>query len=396
MDLPQELIDAIIDAVVGDLGLFQDPWLVDNTPQVLDTLKSCALVARAFVRPCQSYIFHGITISDDARLPPLIFSTLLMESPHLALYIRAIYFEYSIAEDAENIESMQYILASAKNLERLDIYPDPPSQMVSWQAYPKPVRTSFESAFALPHLRHITLWYSHFSDASELQTLLKESTSLKTLVLRSITFGASSSEATPELPPTESSPRVVLDSLQLYFLDAVQVQDLLDSFVAIDITHLRFLYLHNTPMNALFRVNAATIQHLRIRAYQPDAFINATVDAGALTGAHNLQTLDLKVPFLPTLNRMLRILGSFSQLMCLHTILVRVSQNSRQADWEQLDELLGVAGDLPALGEVHVFSGSQFDDPHPEDILRAWMPMLAGRDVLRIHGNNSLHSLSDP
>ncbi|KAF7351450.1 hypothetical protein MSAN_01577100 [Mycena sanguinolenta] len=368
MSLPQELINAIIDAVVSDLDLAQDPWIVDNTPEVLDTLKSCALVARAFVCPCQIYIFHGITISDDAHLPPLVFSTLLMESPHLASHIRAIYFEYSVGAEPENVEPMKHILASATNLERLDIYPEAPSQSVVWSQYPEPVRTAFASAFALPYLRHITLWYSHFNDASELQLLLRESFSLKTLVLRSLTFGSTEEAEIPEAP--SPPPRC----------------ELLHSFTAIDITRLRTLYLHNSPMNTLLRVNAPTIQELRIRAYYPEALLDASVDADALSAAHNLQTLDLKVPFLSTLNKMLRMLGTLSQLTRLRSISVMVSQRTLQADWEELDGLLGVVGDLPALEEVNVFSGSQFEEPHPEALLRTWMPALTGRNVLRIHG----------
>ncbi|KAJ6487619.1 hypothetical protein C8R45DRAFT_1213692 [Mycena sanguinolenta] len=384
MSLPQELIDAIIDAVVGDLDLSQDPWIVDNTSEVLGTLKSCALVTRAFVRPCQVYIFHGITISDrdDVRLPPLVLSTLLSESPHLALHIRAIYFEYSVAADAENVEPMKHILASASNMERLDLYPDTTSQSVVWSQYPGPMRTAFASAFALPYLRHITLWYSHFNDASELQFLLRESFSLKTLVLRSITFEPSERA---EISKTSSPPRVVLDSLHLYFFDAEQVQELLHSFTAIDITRLRTLYLHNSPMKTLLRVNAPTIRELKIRAYYPEALLDASVDADALSAAHNLQTLDLKVPFLSTLNKMLRKLGNLSQLTRLRSISVTVSQRTLQADWAELDGLLGV-DDLPALKEVNVFSGSQFEEPHPEALLRTWMPTLTGRNVLRILG----------
>jgi hypothetical protein len=105
----------------------------------------------------------------------------------------------------------------------------------------------------------------------------------------------------------------------------------------------------------------------------------------ALAGAHHLQALDLKLPFLPSLNKMLRMFGSLDHLTRLHTISVTVSQQTDQADWQELDRLLGVLSDLPALAEVNIFSGSEWDKPHPESLLRAWMPTLAGRDVLRVH-----------
>jgi hypothetical protein len=55
-------------------------------------------------------------------------------------------------------------------------------------------------------------------------------------------------------------------------------------------------------------------------------------------------------------------------------------------EWSELDGLLGK---LPALGELHVYSGSQMapKEPYEEELLKAWMPVLAGRNVLRIHDN---------
>jgi hypothetical protein len=92
---------------------------------------------------------------------------------------------------------------------------------------------------------------------------------------------------------------------------------------------------------------------------------------------------------LSSLIRIARILGPFGHLARLRTISVAVSQKTHQADWTVLDDLLSVVGDLPALREVNIFSGSQFEVPDPEPLLRAWMPTLAGRDVLRVHGKHS-------
>ncbi|KAJ6583060.1 hypothetical protein DFH09DRAFT_1360328 [Mycena vulgaris] len=394
MDLPQELIDSIVDAIVEGLDLVQDPWIVDNTVDVLESLRSCALVAHAFVRPCQIYIFHGLTLSDDERLPPELFSGLFAKSPHLASYVRALYFEYKAVE--EDLEPIMHILGSITNLTRLDIYPHPESM---WQSYPAPLRAAFLAAFALPSMHHITLWYFCFEDASELQTLLNGSASLKTLVLRSVTFGTTEPVESLEMS-AEASPRVVLDSLQMYFLDAAHVRAMLDSFTVVDITRLRTLYLHNTPMQSLLTVNAPTIQHLKVRAYYSgtqsvphathahhpaDMFLDETVEADALAGAHCLQSLDLKVPFLPSLSKMVRIFGSLDHLTSLRTVSVSVSQKTHQAEWRELDGLLS---ELPALTDVHVYSASHWTpmEWHPEPPARTWMPVLARRDVLRIHG----------
>ncbi|KAJ6557840.1 hypothetical protein B0H19DRAFT_1290995, partial [Mycena capillaripes] len=230
-----------------------------------------------------------------------------------------------------------------------------------------------------PYLRHITLWSLEFEDALELQTLLEDSTSLKTLVLRSVMFG---NTEPPEPIEQPSPPQVVLDSLQLYFLDAAQLQALLDSFTSIDITRLRSLYLHNTPMNSLVRVNAPTIQRINIRAYYPDMFLNRAIDPEALADAHDLEELDLNMPFLTSLNRVLRMFGSLVHLTRLRTISVTVSQTS-EGEWQALDGLLGAEGDLPALEKVNIYLVDE--NPHPGPLLRKWMPALTGRGVLHIH-----------
>ncbi|KAJ6558090.1 hypothetical protein B0H19DRAFT_1261644 [Mycena capillaripes] len=387
MELPQELIEVIIDAVVSDLDLTEEPWIIHKTPDVLETLRACALAAQAFLRPCQMYIFHGIAICDEARIPPPLFSTLLLQSPHLASYVRALYFEFSSEPRAlvvdEHLEAISHILTSATNLERLDVSSKETGYYVFFE---EPPGDAFLAAFSLPYLRHLTLWNLYFTDASALQAHLEVCTSLKTLVLRSLDFDGSDN-AEPVERPTEPSdsvspPRVVLDALHLYFLAPTQVQDLVDSFnTVVDITHLRSLYLHNTPMNTLLRVNAATIQRLTIRAYFTDELLDEAIDPDALADAHDLQALDLQLPFLPSLNRLLRRLGSLGHLMCLRTVSVTVSQKTQPAEWQALDELLDAA---PALAEVNIYSGSRWgwdpDEPQPE-----WMPALAGRDVLRIH-----------
>ncbi|KAJ7443871.1 hypothetical protein FB451DRAFT_1295263 [Mycena latifolia] len=316
MDLPQELIDSIVDAIVDDVDLAQDPWIIDNTVDVLETLKSCALVAHAFVRPCQAYIFHGLTLSDDERITPEALSDPFVASPHLASHVRALYFEYRAA--AEHLEPITDILASMTNLARIDIYPDLEG---AWQG---------------------------------------ESTGLKTLVLRSITFATTEPAESLEVPPEAPPPRVVLDSLQLYFLSAPHVQAMLDA------------------------LNASSIQHVKIRAYYSDLFLAETVDVDAFAGAYGLQSLDLKVPFLPSLSKMVQLFGSFDHLVRLRTVCVTVSQKTYPTEWQELDGLLG---ELPALGDVNVYSGSQWTpgEPHEEALMRAWMPVLAGRDVLRIH-----------
>jgi hypothetical protein len=406
MKLPQELVDWIIDAVVSDLDLAENPWSILRTPDVLQTLRACSLVAQPFVRRSQIHIFHGIAIEKSDTLPTLeLFSTILLQRPHLAPYVRALDFEFRSLEFDFHLRDIPHILTSVTNLERLDVRPEKIDNRFLDGGV---IRQAFLTAFALPYLRHLTIWHCHFDSALTLQAHFGESTSLKTLALRSIDFddhryraalpAQPSTFPPPAKPSTSPPPRVVLDTLKLFFLDAAQVQEMLDVFTVIDITHLRSLCLDNTPMNSLLRVNAATLQRLKIGSYFPgtgrvpptnrnalidpngtDEILDEAIDPGALTGVHGLQALDLQLPSLASLNRVLRRLGYLGDLMRLSTVTITVSDKTQPAEWQALDALLDSA---PALAEVTIYSGSRWipDEPEP-----AWLPMLASRDVLRIH-----------
>ncbi|KAJ6583036.1 hypothetical protein DFH09DRAFT_1360314 [Mycena vulgaris] len=373
MDLPQELIDSIIDAIVDAVDLAQDLWLTDKAVDVLATLRSCSLAARTFVCPCQAHIFRRITLSEEGRISPELFSHVCATLPHLASYVRALCFEYT--ETEERLESFMHILESLKNLIRLELHPH---SKYEWQSYPAPLRAVFLAAFALPSIRHITLRNLHFAHAPQLQTVLSESAGLKTLVLGSDTFGIVELVESPQVYP-EVYPRVILDSLQIHFLDAAHVQAIMNSFTAVDITGLRSLYLHNTSAESLLKANAPSIQHLKLHAYYSDMFLAETVDA--LAGALQLQSLEFITPSLSSISRMVRIFGPLDHLASLRTLCITVSAKTHAVGWRDLDKLLG---ELPALAELHVYSRSP-GEPHPEPILQRWMPLLAPRGVLRLH-----------
>ncbi|KAJ7640813.1 hypothetical protein DFH06DRAFT_1052520 [Mycena polygramma] len=382
MDLPQELIDAIIDAVVAHADLVEKPWVVNENPDVLENLRACALVAHAFVRPCQTYLFHGITLCDGA-LPRL--STLFKQSPLLARYVRALDFDCSHWGD-EHLEPIVDILASVTNLERLYIHPSYSRPLRSG-----PIRDTILSAFTLPYLHHLSLRFICFEDAFELHACLAACTGLKTLVLHSIEFNDApiksdivESSGDPRIQRASKPPslQIVLESLQLSWLSGTQVQALLDAFTVVEVNRLRALRLHHTPMGALLRINTATIQRLAIRTYftqyADEAVLGQFIDQDALTAAHGLRALELVMLSLPQLATTLRRLRP-RQHTSLRTVSVQVSLATQPAEWQVLDALLD---EVPALAEVYVYSRSpeDFDKPQPE-----WMPSLAARGVLRIN-----------
>ncbi|KAF7288182.1 hypothetical protein HMN09_01417600 [Mycena chlorophos] len=381
-DLPQELIDAIIYALVAPLDLDSDPWAVESdapaAPAIFSALRACSLVAHAFARPCQEYLFHGIVLDDDGANTRL--TDVLNTSPHLGGYVRAVFVE------SGPTQSIRDVLRATTNIIRLDISPNPPEPLanVPWT---DEFAAVFGPSLAQQGLQHVTLWSFEFRNAKQLENLLLPNPALKTLVLRLLRFTETEADVDND---EDGEPLVNLQRLDLYFFDASTIDALLAGFKRIDLTKLRSLYLHNTPMSSLVEANSATLEVLRIRAYYPDISLNENVAENALAEASKLLVLDLYLPFLPSLKRMLHRLGTLSGLSHLHTVIISVSQKTGVAEWTELDQLLGVVGgDLPALKQVRIYSGSKYDQPHPKEVMHEAMPVLSSRGVLRLLGPNN-------
>ncbi|KAJ6583063.1 hypothetical protein DFH09DRAFT_1145224, partial [Mycena vulgaris] len=118
--LPQELIDAIIDEF--------DISLTDKEGRFLDrkTLRSCALVARAFTRPSQGKLFSMVNLQPkdvyggqplDERSRP--FSKLLSSTPHIGPYVRTLILSYRCGRSY----SLEHILSSLPKLRSLSLHP---------------------------------------------------------------------------------------------------------------------------------------------------------------------------------------------------------------------------------------------------------------------------------
>ncbi|KAJ6511912.1 hypothetical protein C8R47DRAFT_1092705 [Mycena vitilis] len=387
MELPLELIESIIDALAS--GIAQDPWILDKSPDILTTLRACALAARGLVCRSQLHIFSGITLCGDDQIPPPRLSTVLTDSPHLASYVRALYFGSITLLKESMAASIAHILSSVTNLERLSIFP-PTRQLI-----PGPVRDAFLPAFTLPHLRHLSLMDFYFEDVFELQDRLGGCPSLKSLMMHSINF-VRDVDSTQHVKLSAYPPRIVLETLHLWYLDERLLQLILDTFTVVDIAHTRWLQLRAISIGSVLAVNAATVQCLEIDIEGGSVVLSLVcpsvllisrgtddniVPANALANTHALQTLKLAIFSLPELNVLVRKLGHLGHLYNLRTVSVLVSlYPTEPAEWQELDALLDTA---PALAEVNVYSGWQDipDEPEPE-----FMPALAARGVLRIKG----------
>ncbi|KAJ7663485.1 hypothetical protein B0H17DRAFT_1211658 [Mycena rosella] len=150
-------------------------------------LRSCALVAHTFVRPCETYFFHRLTLLEAERTSRENLYALFAERPHFASYVRALSFALNVEDKdlVEQLKSLTHTLGSMANLARLEILTDMDH---AWSIYPAPLRESFSAVCGLPSMRHIGFSYMRFQDASELHTLLSKSAGLKTLLLRRIDF----------------------------------------------------------------------------------------------------------------------------------------------------------------------------------------------------------------
>jgi hypothetical protein len=266
MNLPQELIDLIVDLIVERLDLALDPWRINTTPDVQQTLQSCALVARTFVRRCQIFLFHSLNIGEDGALPPASFFDLFAARPHLASYVRALDFHYS-SEVQAHLELILPFITCLTNITHLKINPDGEGR--EWQTLPVPLRAALASTLALPCMRHLTIWNFWFESEMELQELLSSSLGLKTLVLRRPRFPKS---RRTEMLTTAESPRVVLDSLHLHRVSPIQA--MVDSFTVVDITKLRSLYIENCPLKPLVQSNVSSIQDLKVVMSFAGAYIH--------------------------------------------------------------------------------------------------------------------------
>ncbi|KAJ7052763.1 hypothetical protein C8F01DRAFT_1372233 [Mycena amicta] len=177
--------------------------------------------------------------------------------------------------------------------------------------------------------------------------------------------------------------------LVLYFVKSETVQKLLETFKRVDLTKLRSLCLHNTPMNSLLAANASTLETLELRGLFPSRFLENDEPVDVFTGAAQLRVLDLQVPLLADLIPVVRNFGSLRHLVKLHTVVIALVQKAAPAEWTALDLLLG-RDDLPALKEVYIRPGSDIHlNPHSHELVRSWMPILAEKGVLRITVDSS-------
>ncbi|KAJ6579928.1 hypothetical protein DFH09DRAFT_1360602 [Mycena vulgaris] len=275
VQLPQELIDAIIDEF--------DPSLKEkNRPRVFpdrETLRSCALVARAFVRPSQAKIFSTVNLSclDCFEAPEersRLFSKLLSSKPHIRSYVRTLILSYRCTGS----NFVGRILSSLPNLDSLSLRPSFDDLVMMdnlYPPFPTHLRDPILAVFSSTSLRRLELRNHQFNTAQELQHILENGRDLKELMLVNIRFTDVS------LRPSGTQPDVI--------------EAILNAFTAVDITHIRSLSC-DRYCEPLLQANAHSIHELTLEVTTLDIVEPEPLDQ-ILPANSSLHTLNLKLDY---------------------------------------------------------------------------------------------------
>ncbi|KAJ7448018.1 hypothetical protein FB451DRAFT_1289572 [Mycena latifolia] len=374
IELPQELIDAIIDEFdisrtdANNSKLFPDR----------KALRSCALVARAFVRPSQTKLFSAVNLTTDYYGPSSspdkrvrLFSKLLSSAPHIRSYVRTLLLSYRCARSA----SVVSILSSLPRLQSLslkpwfDLYSNP-----GIPDFPVHLREPFLAIFSTASLRRLELRNHRFEHPQELQDVLSSSVNLKELLLRRIEFA----DISPR--PSESNggtPRVVLESLEILYMRLQDVDAVLNSFTVVNITNLRFIGFDRHHAS-LLRVNAQSIHNLTLVVFFSSEPFAEALDR-VLPAKTSLNTLSLKMRATETLPAVIRGLGNLANLKALHRISI-TAVGKFAPEWSFVDSRLAEVGS--ELKELHL-NLTDYEENH-EGIYRRLMPRADAKGILRI------------
>ncbi|KAJ6537794.1 hypothetical protein B0H19DRAFT_1316551 [Mycena capillaripes] len=141
MALPQELVDAIVEEVGDD-----------------HTLKTCSLVAKSFVVPCQRSLFKTLFLYTSVNLAHHASSTcghactLFSASPHLATYVRSLTL---CLDKAEHYTSVERVLKMMPLISQLAIHGS--TDTFRWDFMTPSLVSSILHAVQLPPLRSLQL-----------------------------------------------------------------------------------------------------------------------------------------------------------------------------------------------------------------------------------------------
>ncbi|KAJ7286584.1 hypothetical protein C8J57DRAFT_1288049, partial [Mycena rebaudengoi] len=354
MRFPQELLDTILDEVarlpVGDSS--PEQW------SVLDhrALRACSLTARSFQPRSQLHLFTRIGRLDG----------LLAGSPHIGKLVRYFTLDLKGNVPVQVHEKTRCFVRIVLTHLHFVLQCD---HGHSWALQPDLLKTSIHAALSLHYLRNLCLADMTFADGSELESLLSHAIGLKALTLFNIDFHESSAVGPVDVP---REPHIVLESLRLHSMQ-YGVDTILSSFCIVNMKHLRSLVLVATPALPLLKLNAQTLQQVRI------AFVDETPsDPDILKGNQTLRAIAVNDFDFDSL----QLFGTLRNLKALKTILLSISTIStagrRKMNWVNLNALLAEAGE--GLEDVFVaFSASSRVSKSDIAFVKQRLPAVTGK-----------------
>ncbi|KAJ7863807.1 hypothetical protein B0H14DRAFT_3862754 [Mycena olivaceomarginata] len=261
MDLPQELVDTILDI------------LHDDGP----SLKSCSLAARTFVISARKHIFKKIEIlsSSDASQR---FYELLCSSPHIAPLVKDLCIVSvlkTLSETSAYLDpggdymsgrTLSLILPLLTELKRIsiiengDVIQTSAKFSRSWSKMDQPLQSALANVFSSPRLEAVHLRGLVLESPCHLLSLFSEATALKEMSLSRLHFTQAEHEPWPES-------QLWCPKLRSLFLTASTASTDFWQYLVnpqIDLTHVRTLRLVTPSLEQRKKmVLAVSLRHSR-------------------------------------------------------------------------------------------------------------------------------------
>ncbi|KAJ7430519.1 hypothetical protein B0H11DRAFT_2263267 [Mycena galericulata] len=341
MDLPQELIDGIIDEV----------------REYPECLRSCALVAHSFLNRSQMHLFAKVELREDTGASPRGLSDLLLTSPHLALHIRSLTLE-RISTD--NWAPVAYILSAVScRLTCLKLH-------AAWET-------------------EGNMYLKTQAPFKRLESFLSSSPKLESLRLENIVFSHSNSIITSATPPHDVrvAPTVV-SKLTLRQMKRETIDLIMSSFTAVDLKHLHSLSLDDAAFLNTLQPNPTPIRDLELffGTGHLDGPQKIEWHSPALADLESLHLEGLIYSFLLFLHTSFEDLGHLKKLRRLTVCLGSSTNRDEQTVWNTMDAYLRVFVGIGTVKSVHI--STPCIDLSAAKRLRSWMPSLDAGGVLSI------------
>ncbi|KAJ7306770.1 hypothetical protein DFH08DRAFT_514113 [Mycena albidolilacea] len=309
MDLPQELVDTILDNIHDDVP----------------SLKSCSLAARTFVISARKHIFKKIEIlsSSDAAQR---FYELLCSSPHIAplvedLCITSVLEKFSVtcayldpSGDYMSGRALSLILPLLTELIRIsiietgDVHNRSGREFSrSWNKMEPPLQSVLANVFSSPRLEAVHLCGFVLESPCHLLSLFSEAAALKEMSLSRLYF--TQGEGRPEPWPESQLWRPKLQSLFLNVFSTDLCQYLVNPHI--DLTHVRTLTLATSLPEQRKKMVQATQFRLSRGVEHLGLYLSYNFEQTSYLFTTNLRSIHLHC------NSMFELLGVFVQA-CPH------------------------------------------------------------------------------